>query len=226
MCLWINQTKQNSSKPEKSRLTNDHTNIKPFHKLIWGKFSMMSKTKACCTLTENVQTCTCCLQLSFLVGSGLWRCGWSGYCFGGLKQLGENKNFHWFSRCPQLRMVWTSCEGETAADKENIGLVTYTPKQGFPGYYYPYLNQMHYLSPIVWLQFRSITPGVLIQIRSTRSCRVEVPNSSIICRCRAWAKNIQHDDRNARIGGVHFELLMDWWAQIYKDYFLSFVFGK
>ena len=33
------------------------------------------------------------------------------------------------------------------------------------GYYYPYLNQMHYLSPIIWLQFRNLTPGVIIQIR-------------------------------------------------------------
>ena len=69
-------------------------------------------------------------------------------------------------RCPQLRMVWVSCGGETAADEENLGGVSYTPWRGFPGFYYPYLNQMHYLSPIVWLQFRNITPGVLIQIRS------------------------------------------------------------
>ena len=55
------------------------------------------------------------------------------------------------ARCPQLRMVrtvqysvystvvhstvqvWTSCEGETGADKEHLGAVTYTPGQGFPG---------------------------------------------------------------------------------------------
>ena len=89
-------------------------------------------------------------------------------------------------------MVWITCEGETAADVENLGLVSYTPMQGFPGYYYPYLNQMHYLSPITFLQFRDITPGVVIQIR-----------------CRAWAKNIKHDKRNPRLGGVHFEILMD-----------------
>jgi len=95
-------------------------------------------------------------------------------------------------KCPQLRMVWVSCGGETAADEENLGGVSYTPWHGFPGFYYPYLNQMHYLSPIVWLQFRNITPGVIIQIR-----------------CKAWAKNIKHDDLNPRIGGVHFEMLMD-----------------
>jgi hypothetical protein len=37
--------------------------------------------------------------------------------------------------------------------------------QGFPGFYYPYLNQDHYLSPLVFIQFRNITPGVLIQVR-------------------------------------------------------------
>ena len=56
------------------------------------------------------------------------------------------------ARCPQLRMVWTvlysniystgvhstaqvwtSCEGETGADREHLGAVTYTPWQGFPG---------------------------------------------------------------------------------------------
>ena len=32
-------------------------------------------------------------------------------------------------RCPQLRMVWITCEGETQADVENLGRVSYTPKQ-------------------------------------------------------------------------------------------------
>ena len=109
---------------------------------------------------------------------------WSVHCAG----QGAEKE----ARCPQLRMVWTSCEGETLADEENMGGVTYTPWQGFPGYYYPYLNQMHYLSPIVWIQLRNITPGVIIQVR-----------------CKAWARNIKHDDLNPRVGGMHFEIMMD-----------------
>ena len=32
-------------------------------------------------------------------------------------------------RCPQLRMVWLTCEGETLADKEWLGSVNYTPWQ-------------------------------------------------------------------------------------------------
>ena len=45
-------------------------------------------------------------------------------------------------------MVWVSCEGETAADKEYMGPVVFTPKKhppGYPGYYFPYVNQNHYL---------------------------------------------------------------------------------
>jgi len=107
---------------------------------------------------------------------------WEKHCKGGDKE----------DRCPQLRMVWLSCEGETEADKEWLGGVTYTPWQGFPGFYYPYHAQDHYVSPLVWIQLRSITPGVLIQIR-----------------CRAWAKNIEHSERNHELGGVHMELMMD-----------------
>jgi len=95
-------------------------------------------------------------------------------------------------RCPQLRMVWLSCEGDTQADKEWLGEVHYKPWQGFPGYYYPYHNQDHYVSPLVWLQFRNIQPGMVIQIR-----------------CRAWAKNIVHSERDYMMGGLRMELLMD-----------------
>ena len=44
-------------------------------------------------------------------------------------------------RCPQLRMAWVSCEGGTPHDHEFMGRVTYVPKRGMPGYFFPYLNQ-------------------------------------------------------------------------------------
>ena len=44
-------------------------------------------------------------------------------------------------RCPQLRMAWVSCEGDTPHDREFMGRVTYVPKRGMPGYFFPYLNQ-------------------------------------------------------------------------------------
>lgn len=48
-----------------------------------------------------------------------------------------------------------SCQGENPADVEYLGPVTYYPKgiQGFPGYYFPYLNSEGYLSPLVAVRF-------------------------------------------------------------------------
>ena len=42
-------------------------------------------------------------------------------------------------------MVWVSCDGSTAADRENMGYIKYTKYPGYPGYYFPYLKQQHYL---------------------------------------------------------------------------------
>lgn len=62
---------------------------------------------------------------------------WKKNCFG----RGAEKE----ARCPNLRMAWISCEGDTAADAEYMGPLKYTPKRGFPGYYFPYLSQQNYL---------------------------------------------------------------------------------
>ena len=55
----------------------------------------------------------------------------------------------------------------------------------------PMIN-MTSLSPMVWVQFHDLTPGVLVSVV-----------------CRLWARNVRHDPRNPRVGGVRFELLMD-----------------
>jgi len=91
----------------------------------------------------------------------------------------------------QDNMVYITCEGENAADKENIGPVNYYPKSGIDFKYFPFRNQPGYLSPFVFVHFMKPTPGVLINIE-----------------CKAWAKNIKHD-RMDREGSVHFELLID-----------------
>lgn len=89
--------------------------------------------------------------------------------------------------------VWVSCEGESPADREHIGSISYYPKkfQGFPGFYFPYLNREGYLNPLVAVRFERPVSGILINIE-----------------CRVWAKNIEYT-RNDRIGAVHFELLID-----------------
>ena len=94
-------------------------------------------------------------------------------------------------KCPQLNMIWLHCDGETDPDKENIGSVTYTPFRGFPAYFYPYYNQLGYLQPIVMVQLKDPTPGVLVNIQ-----------------CTAWSKFIEHDTQKMR-GSIHIEFLMD-----------------
>ena len=94
-------------------------------------------------------------------------------------------------RCPQLGMVWLHCDGENDPDKENIGSVSYTPWMGFPAHFFPYWNQLGYLQPVVMVQLKKPTPGVLINIQ-----------------CTAWAKGIEHN-LQLRRGSVHMEFLMD-----------------
>ena len=57
----------------------------------------------------------------------------------------------------QLNTVWVSCEGENPADVENIGSISYIPKRGFPGYYFPYNNVKGYMSPLVAVWFEKPT---------------------------------------------------------------------
>ncbi|XP_023942956.1 sodium/potassium-transporting ATPase subunit beta-2 [Bicyclus anynana] len=90
-----------------------------------------------------------------------------------------------------VNMVWVSCQGETPADKENIGLIRYLPHPGFPGYFYPYNNAEGYLSPLVAVHLVRPKTGILINIE-----------------CRAWAQNIKYS-RKDRIGVVHFELMIE-----------------
>ena len=57
----------------------------------------------------------------------------------------------------QLNTVWVNCEGMDPADKEFIGNVEYKPYQGFPGYYFPFLGEKNYLSPLVAVHFKNIS---------------------------------------------------------------------
>ncbi|PVD18406.1 hypothetical protein C0Q70_20955 [Pomacea canaliculata] len=84
-----------------------------------------------------------------------------------------------------------TCEGETAADKENIGPISYYPANGFHFKYFPFRNQQGYRPPLVMVQFPDATPGILLMIT-----------------CKVWARNIIHDF-NEQTGLVHFELLVD-----------------
>ena len=98
---------------------------------------------------------------------------------------------------PEVADIYTpghvpiTCEGEFDADRENIMNITISPSTGFPSFYYPYLNQEGFRSPLAMLKFANPTNGVLINII-----------------CKAWAKNIIHH-RNDQQGLVRFQMLID-----------------
>ena len=126
------------------------------------------------------------------------------------------------NRCPQLNMVWLHCDGEDDPDKENIGPVSYTPWRGFPGYFFPYYNQIGYLQPVVMVQLQEPTPGVLINIECTAWSKVETEEGEATRLHFTYNTNqgvsqgydtgnsihIEHD-RSKNRGSLHIELLMD-----------------
>lgn len=86
--------------------------------------------------------------------------------------------------------IQITCEGQSFVDKENIGPIDYYP-QGIETKYFPFTNQPGYQSPFVMVHLKNPRSGVLIFIE-----------------CKAWAKNIQHDEAMSR-GMVKFELFID-----------------
>ncbi|KAG4065628.1 hypothetical protein HA402_012618 [Bradysia odoriphaga] len=90
-----------------------------------------------------------------------------------------------------LRYIWFTCEGDTAADKEFIGPVSYYPQNGFPTYYFPFKNIEGYQSPIVGVHFARPMRGVVITII-----------------CKVWAKNIPLDEEKG-LGYAKIYLLID-----------------
>lgn len=93
----------------------------------------------------------------------------------------------------QRNQIWVSCDGHYSKDKEHFGNITYYPSQGFPYYYYPYLNQPGYLSPLVAVQINNPNKNNFLEIE-----------------CRAWAKNIIYSGSlRDRKGSVTFQIIMD-----------------
>jgi len=86
--------------------------------------------------------------------------------------------------------VWVECKGENPGDSEVLkGKIEYFPKsQGFPTYYFPYLKQDNYKSPLVAVQFKDVPKNHLVHIE-----------------CRAFAQGIGYNRRD-RIGINHLEL--------------------
>nr|XP_034182517.1 sodium/potassium-transporting ATPase subunit beta-1-like isoform X1 [Osmia lignaria]XP_034182518.1 sodium/potassium-transporting ATPase subunit beta-1-like isoform X1 [Osmia lignaria] len=70
--------------------------------------------------------------------------------------------------------IWLSCDGLNNVDKEHMGEIEYNPKPGFPVEFFPFTGQPDYLSPVVALQFKNLTPNRLVTID-----------------CNLWASNIR-----------------------------------
>ncbi|KAH8329035.1 hypothetical protein KR074_001987 [Drosophila pseudoananassae] len=93
----------------------------------------------------------------------------------------------------ERKQVWVSCNGHLGKDKENFANIKYFPTQGFPNYYYPFLNQQGYLSPLVAVQFIAPPKGQMLDIE-----------------CRAWAKNVIYSgSARDRMGSVTFQIVVD-----------------
>ncbi|KAK9303753.1 hypothetical protein QLX08_004633 [Tetragonisca angustula] len=74
--------------------------------------------------------------------------------------------------------IWLSCDGANNVDKEHIGKIEYIPLPGFPVQYFPFTGQPGYLSPIVALKFKNLTPNRLVTVE-----------------CYLWAYNVEQRSR-------------------------------
>lgn len=71
----------------------------------------------------------------------------------------------------QPQMVWVWCE-----TKEEGVSFTYTPYPGFPVYYYPFVNQQGFLSPIVAVHIKDLPAETEVRVS-----------------CEAYAKNVKEE---------------------------------
>jgi len=102
-----------------------------------------------------------------------------------------------FEFVPELKgdkdYLQLTCEGEHAADKDNIGPFDYYPKDGVDMTFFPFMGQPGYMSPLVFVKFQKPTPGVLIQV---------------VCK-PSNAANIMQNKQARGDGRVTLEILID-----------------
>nr|XP_050845416.1 sodium/potassium-transporting ATPase subunit beta-2-like [Vespula vulgaris] len=61
--------------------------------------------------------------------------------------------------------IWLSCNGADNIDKEHIGKIEYIPNPGFPIEYFPFRGQKDYVSPVVAIKFKNLTPNRLLTVQ-------------------------------------------------------------
>lgn len=86
--------------------------------------------------------------------------------------------------------VTFNCDGTNSFDKEHLGNVSYIPKAGIDGKYYPYAVMPNYQQPIAMVKFTGLPR-----------------NKVVLVECRAYAQNIEIDI-TSKLGMVNFELML------------------
>jgi len=104
-----------------------------------------------------------------------------------------NKVFEFVPEINDGNYLKFKCEGEYAADQDNVGDIEYYPKDGVDLSFYPFVGQKGYLSPLVFVKLMNPTSGVLLQI---------------VCK-PANAANIKQDKMYNGDGRVTLEVLID-----------------
>ncbi|CAB3231540.1 unnamed protein product [Arctia plantaginis] len=99
--------------------------------------------------------------------------------------------------------IWVACEGEFAADKENIGPIQYIPADLPPGFKTSRLHTADHI-PYATRNLPDHVPGPLIAVYFENPRRGLVIN----VECRIWTRDIYYD-RNSNVGRARFELYID-----------------
>lgn len=110
-----------------------------------------------------------------------------------------NKIISWNPKLTNATAVVVKCEGESSADKDNLKNVIYHSENHLnntmAGYldakYFPFYAQTTYRAPLVFAQFE-IPPNTLVNIE-----------------CKAYAENIDNQDRMNRRGQTKFSLFVE-----------------
>lgn len=94
--------------------------------------------------------------------------------------------------------VYVTCSGQNGADRDNIKTVEYYSSHfsnmvgGINFKYFPYMNQPDYLSPLVFVHFKEVSSNTLINVI-----------------CKAYADNIDNEDRLNQRGMTKFRLFVE-----------------
>lgn len=90
-------------------------------------------------------------------------------------------------------LVYVTCDGDTAADREMAGKITFYPRPGYFVSAFPYTGEAFYTAPMIAIHLENPVRSAVISLT-----------------CRIWTKNVDHQDRSqSPKGSVSFILLIE-----------------